>query len=124
MFFGIYAQSAPVRLAPGWLEGREVIAVFEDPQAVKPSYLMWLEWTGGRISFIPDYRYVPYLVNDPELVLALAAAPPGDGTAHECAVLHRAVEHARTFLGPLRGPCTHTCSWRLNFEQTATARAR
>jgi len=80
MFFGIYAQSAPVRFAPAWLEGREVIAVFEDP---KPSYLMWLEWTGGRISFIRDYRYVRYVVNDAELVLALDAAPPGEGTAHE-----------------------------------------
>ena len=83
MFFGIYAQSAPVRFAPAWLEGREVIAVFEDPQAVKPSYLMWLEWTGGRISFIRDYRYVRYVVNDAEVVLALDAAPPGEGTAHK-----------------------------------------
>jgi RNA polymerase sigma-70 factor, ECF subfamily len=28
MFFGIYARSAPVRLAPAWLDGREVIAVW------------------------------------------------------------------------------------------------
>lgn len=70
MFFGIYSRSAPVRLAPAWLEGREVIAVWEDPQAAKPSYLMWLEWTDGRISFIRDYRYVRYIVDDAELVLA------------------------------------------------------
>ena len=82
MFFGIYARSAPVRLAPAWLDGREVIAVWEDPQAMKPSYLMWLEWTDGRISFIRDYRYVRYVINDAELVLAPDAAPPGEGTAH------------------------------------------
>jgi len=82
MFFGIYARSAPVRLAPAWLDGREVIAVWEDPQAVKPSYLMWLEWTDGRISFIRDYRYVRYVADDAELVLAPAAAPAGEGTAH------------------------------------------
>ena len=70
MFFGIYAQYAPVRLATAWLDGREVIAVYEDPQSVKPSYLMWLEWTDGRISFIRDYRYVRYVVDDAELVLA------------------------------------------------------
>ena len=70
MFFGIYAQYAPVRLAPAWLDGREVIAVYEDPQSVKPSYLMWLEWTDGRVSFIRDYRYVRYVVDDAELVLA------------------------------------------------------
>lgn len=76
MFFGIYACSAPVRLAPAWLEGREVIAVWEDPQHARPSYLMWLEWTDGRISFIRDYRYVRYVVDDAELVLALDALPP------------------------------------------------
>ena len=80
MFFGIYARSAPVRVAPAWLDGREVIAVYEDPQAVKPSYLMWLEWTAGRISFIRDYRHVRYVIDDAELVLAPDVAPPGKGT--------------------------------------------
>jgi RNA polymerase sigma factor (sigma-70 family) len=70
VFFGIYSRSAPVRLAPAWLDGREVIAVYEDPQAVKPSYLMWLEWADGRISFIRDYKYVRYVIDDAELVLA------------------------------------------------------
>ena len=82
MFFGIYSRSAPVRLAPAWLDGREVIAVYEDPQATKPIYMMWLEWTEGRISFIRDYKYVRYVVDDAELVLAPDAAPPGAGTAH------------------------------------------
>jgi RNA polymerase sigma factor (sigma-70 family) len=70
MFFGIYSRSAPVRLAPAWLDGREVVAVWEDAAAVKPSYLMWLEWKDGRISFIRDYRYVRYMVDDADLVLA------------------------------------------------------
>jgi RNA polymerase sigma-70 factor (ECF subfamily) len=71
MFFGIYSRSAPVRLAPAWLDGREVIAVYDGPhQAVKPSYLMWLEWRDGRISFIRDYKYVRYVVDDAELILA------------------------------------------------------
>ena len=80
MFFGIYSRSAPVRLAPAWLDGREVIAVYED-QAVKPTYLMWLEWTDGRISFIRDYKYVRYVIDDAELVLAPETAPPGEATA-------------------------------------------
>jgi RNA polymerase sigma factor (sigma-70 family) len=82
MFFSFYAQYAPVRLAPAWLHGREVIAVYEDPQSAKPSYLMWLEWTDGRVSFIRDYRYVRYVVDEAELVLSPDAAPPGEGTAH------------------------------------------
>ena len=74
-------RRAPVRLAPAWLDGREVIAVWEDPLAVKPSYLMWLEWKDGRISFIRDYRYVRYVVDDADLVLAPDATPPGEGSA-------------------------------------------
>jgi RNA polymerase sigma factor (sigma-70 family) len=78
MFFTIYAnhaKSESLWLAPAWLEGREVIAVFEDRAHPKPSYIMWLEWRDGRISFIRDYRYVRYVVADAELVLAPGAGP-------------------------------------------------
>jgi RNA polymerase sigma factor (sigma-70 family) len=81
MFFGIYAKIEGVRLTPAWLEGREVIAVWEDPQGGKPSYLMWLEWQDGRISFIRDYRYVRYVVDDAELALAPDADPGNNGAA-------------------------------------------
>jgi RNA polymerase sigma-70 factor (ECF subfamily) len=78
MFFTIYAQSPEVWLAPGWLEGHEVIAVFESSAAARPSYMMWLEWVDGRIWFIRDYRYVRYVMADAELVIA----PTGnDGSA-------------------------------------------
>ena len=70
MFFGIYFRSAPVRLVPAWLEGREVIAVYKNPQAFRPDYLMWLEWKDGKISFIRDYKYVRYVVEDAEIVFA------------------------------------------------------
>ena len=73
MFFTIYAdhaKSGGVWLAPAWLEGREVIAVFADSTDPKPGYIMWLEWRDGRISFIRDYRYVRYVIADAELVLA------------------------------------------------------
>ena len=67
LFFTIYAKIDGVSLAPAWLEGREVIAVFEDRADPKPSYMMWLEWRDGRISFIRDYRYVRYVTADAEL---------------------------------------------------------
>jgi len=70
MFFTIYAKMEEVWLAPAWLEGREVIAVFEDRANPIPSYVMWLEWRDGRISFIRDYRYVRYVVADAELTFA------------------------------------------------------
>jgi hypothetical protein len=74
VFFTIYAKFEGVRLAPAWVEGREVIAVFEDGTVAKPSYFMWLEWRGDRISFIRDYRYARYIVTDAELMLAAEAA--------------------------------------------------
>ena len=64
LFFTLYAKIDGVSLAPAWLEGREVIAVFEDRADPKPSYIMWLEWRDGRISFIRDYRYVSYVTAD------------------------------------------------------------
>lgn len=70
MFFGIYASFEGLWLVPAWLEGREVIAVFEHRTDPKPSYIMWLEWRDGKISFIRDYRYVRYVLADAELVLA------------------------------------------------------
>jgi RNA polymerase sigma factor (sigma-70 family) len=75
-FFSIYAKIDGVWLAPAWLEGREVIAVYEDRADPKPSYMMWLEWRDGRISFIRDYRYVRYVVADVELALAPDAPRP------------------------------------------------
>ncbi len=67
MFFTIYAQSPPVWLAPAWLEGQEVIAVFENRSDARPSYVMWLGWRGDRITFIRDYRYARYVLADAEL---------------------------------------------------------
>src|SRR6266550_3205401 len=81
MFFTIYDKFDGVWLAPAWLEGREVIAVFKDRADPKPSYMMWLEWRDGQISFIHDYRYVRYVVADAELGLAPDVKPAGDGAA-------------------------------------------
>ena len=78
-FFTIYAKFDGLWFAPAWLEGREVIAVFQDRADPKPSYFMWLEWRDGRISFIHDYRYVRYIAADAELALAPPAKPAGDG---------------------------------------------
>jgi RNA polymerase sigma factor (sigma-70 family) len=70
MFFSIYAKIDGVWLTPAWLEGREVIAVFEDRTNPKPSYIMWLEWRGDQITFIRDYRYVRYVTAEAVLTLA------------------------------------------------------
>jgi RNA polymerase sigma factor (sigma-70 family) len=74
MFVGIYSRSDRVRLAPAWLEGREVIAVFDGVET-KPSYFMWLEWRDGRVSFIHDYRHARYVIDGADLMLS----PASDG---------------------------------------------
>jgi RNA polymerase sigma-70 factor (ECF subfamily) len=80
LFFTIYARSDAVWLAPAWLEGREVIAVFADRADPKPAYMMWLEWRNDRISFIHDYRHARYVVADVELLPAQSGHAAGDGT--------------------------------------------
>jgi RNA polymerase sigma-70 factor, ECF subfamily len=67
MFFTMYANWPEIWLAPAWLEGREVIAVYENRTDAEPGYFMWLEWRDGRISFIHDYRYVRYVADDVKL---------------------------------------------------------
>ena len=75
MFFTIYAKMDHVSLSPAWLEGREVVAVYEDRADPKPSYIMWLDWRDGQISLIRDTRYVRYVLADADL--ALEDGPPG-----------------------------------------------
>jgi hypothetical protein len=50
---------------------------------------MWLEWREGLISFIRDYKYVRYVINDAELVLSPDAAPPGEGDSLRMTVFCR-----------------------------------
>ena len=81
-FFTIYATFDGVRLAPAWVEGREVIAVFERGAGTTPSYFMWLEWRDGRISFIRDYRYARYIVDDAKLSMESDSQAAADKDAH------------------------------------------
>jgi hypothetical protein len=81
LFFTIYAKSDDFWLAPAWLDGREVIAVFEERSGQKPSYLMWLEWRDGLIKSIHDYRHVRYVAADAELALAPDVASADEGGA-------------------------------------------
>jgi len=81
-FFSIYAKIDGVWLAPAWLDGREVIAVFENRLDTKPSYFMWLVWRGDKITFIRDYKYVRYVMADAELTFSPDAAyVGGDGAS-------------------------------------------
>jgi RNA polymerase sigma factor (sigma-70 family) len=58
------------RLAPAWLEGREVIAVFRAPEDARPGYFVELRFEADKIRRIRDFRYVQYVMLDAALVLA------------------------------------------------------
>ena len=58
------------RLAPAWLDGREVIAVFRAPGDEQPGYFIELTMENGKIRFIRDFRYVPYVMQDAAVALA------------------------------------------------------
>jgi RNA polymerase sigma-70 factor (ECF subfamily) len=58
------------RLAPAWLEGREVIVVFRAPGDTRPGYFIELYFERDKIRSIRDFRYVPYVMQDAVAVLA------------------------------------------------------
>jgi RNA polymerase sigma-70 factor (ECF subfamily) len=65
-YFGNYAREQ-LRVARARAEGRDLLAVFRPGSSAAPVYVIALEGDGEHVTFIRDYRYVPYLVN--ELVL-------------------------------------------------------
>jgi len=74
-YYTNYDSQRDWRLVPGWLDGREVLAVFRDPRSARPSYFMELALVDGQVVAIRDFRYVPYIAH--EAVIELAQ---GDGS--------------------------------------------
>lgn len=64
MYFGRYEREA-VALRVVRLEGRLALAAHVDG-AERPAYFILLEWEGGRVASIRDYRYVPYIAAEAE----------------------------------------------------------
>ena len=65
MYFGNY-EKARVSLRIVRLEGELACAAYVDG-ATAPSYFILLDFEGGRVAKIRDYRYVPYIVAEAEL---------------------------------------------------------
>jgi RNA polymerase sigma factor (sigma-70 family) len=71
-YFTNYAAVRDWRLAPGWLDGREVLAVFRDPRSTHPDYFVEVTLVDGRIVAIRDFRYVPYIALEAAIDLSAA----------------------------------------------------
>lgn len=51
-------------LLPAWLDGREVIAAFRNPDDARPSYFIELTLVDGKVSAIRDFRYAAYVASE------------------------------------------------------------
>lgn len=66
-YFGNYAKLPDWHLVPGWLDGREVLAVFSPPGAARPNYFIELSWQDDRVSAIRDFYYVRYIAQEAQI---------------------------------------------------------
>ena len=67
MYFGRYASGEPITVRVVELEGRLALAA-SLPGATAPAYFMLLGFADGRVQTIRDFRYVPYIAREAELV--------------------------------------------------------
>ena len=77
LYFTNYAKLADWHLVPGWLDGREVLAVFSAPGAARPGYFIELALSGDRVTAIRDFRHVRYIAQEAAIAFGQAgdAAP-------------------------------------------------
>jgi len=69
-YFTNYDKVYDWRLAVGWLDGREVLAVFRNTGDMHLRYFIELTVVNNRIASIHDFRYVSYINQDAMIVLA------------------------------------------------------
>lgn len=66
-YFDRYAEiidGEDIRAEAGWVDGVPAVAMYRPASSAVPAYFVLLEWTGGRISLIRDFRYVAYIAGD------------------------------------------------------------
>jgi RNA polymerase sigma-70 factor (ECF subfamily) len=64
MYFTNYESTLGWRLAPGWLDGREVIGVHAKEDSTRPDYFVDLALRDGQVMAIRDFRYVTYIAKE------------------------------------------------------------
>jgi len=66
-YFGNYAKVGDWHLAPGQVEGRPAILVFDPNEAnALPKYFMLLDWSADKLAVIRDFRHAPYAIDGAE----------------------------------------------------------
>ncbi len=63
-YFSNYAALGGWYLAPGFVDGHEVILGYHSASDTKPSYFIELGQNHGQVCFIRDFYFVPYILAD------------------------------------------------------------
>lgn len=66
-YYDRYAEitkTEDLRAEAGFVDGVPAIAIFRPSSSSTPAYFMLLESTGGFVSRIRDFRYIPYIATD------------------------------------------------------------
>jgi RNA polymerase sigma factor (sigma-70 family) len=63
-YFTRYAGIRDWHLVAGWLDGREVLALFRDTRETRPASFIELTVVDERIGAIRDFFFVPYVVRE------------------------------------------------------------
>ena len=71
-----YASHEGWRLAPAWLDGREVVAAFRHLDDERPGYFIELTLDGDQVKGIRDFRYVPYIAEEASIEVAEPTGEP------------------------------------------------
>ena len=83
-YFSRYAELRDFRVVPGLLDdaatpGRPALAIYSPRASLHPSTFVLLDWRGGRVVLIRDFRYVPYIADEVLNSRAAFRADANDG---------------------------------------------
>ncbi|HWA72938.1 MAG TPA: sigma-70 family RNA polymerase sigma factor [Polyangiaceae bacterium] len=66
-YFSNYAALSDWHLTPGFVDGHEAILVRRSPGHPNPSYFIELTLEAGKVCFIRDFCFVPYILADAQV---------------------------------------------------------
>jgi RNA polymerase sigma-70 factor (ECF subfamily) len=76
-YFTRYSALPDMRVVPGTLDGRPVLALYKPRDASHPNHFVLLEWRGQALTLIRDFFHVPYIKD--EVVEGYASFVPDEG---------------------------------------------
>lgn len=71
-YFHNYGKQEDWHLSLGFVEGRPAVLVADPREPASVAYFVLVQWEGGKISFIRDYRYARHVMVDAAIATANA----------------------------------------------------